>query len=89
LYRNGRDVARLEPAFPSNAVKLFRLPRYLWREAGGDVWALAASTLVRDSAERFRALARLLWFAGYVRETWFARSSAFDRSASTGISHHA
>ena len=80
LYRNGRDVARLEPAFPSNAVRLFGLPRYLWRQAAGDVRALAAATVVADPAERFRALVRVLWFAGYVRETCFARWRRVERA---------
>ena len=50
------------------------------RQAGGDVWTLAMATLARDSAARFRAWVRLLWFAGYAQETWFARERVGGRA---------
>jgi glucosyl-dolichyl phosphate glucuronosyltransferase len=84
FFQNGKDVARLEPAFPSPWTRLLGLPRYLWREAASDSASLVAATVRRNAAERFRAATRLLWFSGYLVESWRApmrlRGRASDRS---------
>ncbi len=82
FYRNGRDVARLEPLFPSASASLLGLPRYLWRQAGGDLWSLMGAVVTGRSAERFRAGTRLLWFSGYVTETWCVRPQARPQASS-------
>jgi glycosyltransferase involved in cell wall biosynthesis len=71
LYRNGRDVAILEPSFPATTARLLKLPRYLWRQAVSDAAAAAWATIWRNPRERCRASMRLLWFSGYVREAWW------------------
>jgi GT2 family glycosyltransferase len=76
LYQNGRDVARLESAYAPSAAVLFGLPRYLWRNAFVDVFAVIRSSLGGDAARRFAATLRVLWFAGYVRESWFGTSAS-------------
>ena len=70
FFQNGKDVARLEPAFPSRSARFLGLPRYLWREAATDGWTLLAATVRRKAPERFRAAVRLLWFSGYLFESW-------------------
>jgi glycosyltransferase involved in cell wall biosynthesis len=71
LYQNGRDVARLERAYASTVTRLLGLPRYLWQNAFGDVLAVIRASLGGDATARFAATLRVLWFAGYVRESWF------------------
>jgi glycosyltransferase involved in cell wall biosynthesis len=74
LYQNGRDVARLDRAYPPAGVAwLLRAPRYRWRLALQDVVAAARAALRGDRADRFGAATRLVWFAGYLRESWFGR----------------
>jgi glycosyltransferase involved in cell wall biosynthesis len=75
LYQNGRDVARLEAAY-STAVRLLGIPRYLWRAAPADALAALHAFGTGDSRRRFAAGVRLIWLAGYVRESWFGRTSA-------------
>jgi glycosyltransferase involved in cell wall biosynthesis len=70
LYQNGRDVARLEAAYPHSSDTLFGIPRYRWREAVMDAWRATEATFRGDVATRFAALTRILWLGGYVRETW-------------------
>ena len=71
LYQNGRDVARLEATHTPAAKRLLGVPRYLWRQGAANVARLALS---RHPAERFAASTRVLWLAGYLRETWRAAS---------------
>jgi glucosyl-dolichyl phosphate glucuronosyltransferase len=71
LYQNGRDVARLETAYAAHARHLLGVPRWLWRQSAVDVRTAVAATIARDPAERVAASLRVLWFAGYVRQTWF------------------
>jgi len=68
LYQNGRDVARLETAYPDSR-RLFGVPRYRWRQAAADVVTYAGS-LAAGSAARVAAASRLRWNAGYLRESW-------------------
>jgi glycosyltransferase involved in cell wall biosynthesis len=69
LYQNGRDVARLEATHTGPVKRLLGVPRYLWRQSAVN---LARVLVALHPAERFAASARVLWFAGYVRETWRA-----------------
>jgi hypothetical protein len=74
LHQNGRDVARLERAYPARGVtSLLRAPRYLWRQAAVDGAAALGAALRGDRRGRFGASVRLIWFAGYLREAWFGR----------------
>jgi hypothetical protein len=76
-------VARLEQAFPPPAARrLLRAPGYLWRQAAGDAAAAIRATVRGDRARRFDAAARLLWFAGYLRESWFGRHATAPHDAS-------
>jgi glycosyltransferase involved in cell wall biosynthesis len=73
LHHNGRDVARLDDAYRRQVPRLFRAPRYLWRQAAGDAASAITAAARRDPALRFGAAGRLVWFAGYLREAWFGR----------------
>ena len=66
LYQNGRDVARLDAAHTPPVKRLLGVPRYLWRQGALNMTRLASL----HPARRFAASTRVLWFAGYVRETW-------------------
>ncbi len=69
-------MARLERAYASTAPKLFGLPRYLWPNAFFDALAVIRTSLGGDATRRFAATLRVLWFAGYVRESWFGSSDS-------------
>ncbi len=73
FYQNGRNVATIEAGYPRRMAVLFGVPRYQWREAAANVARLAAACVGFDAPQRLRRLVSLLWFAGYVRETWFGR----------------
>ena len=45
--------------------------RYLWRQLIADAGATVRAALAGDAARRFAAAVRVLWFAGYLRESWF------------------
>lgn len=71
LYQNGRDVSRLEAAHDDGDVRrLLGVPRYLWRQAALD--AVSMVKAAGNPRERFVASTRLIWFSGYVRDTWSA-----------------
>jgi glycosyltransferase involved in cell wall biosynthesis len=70
LYQNGRDVARLESAYASRVRRLMGVPRYLWRQAAGDMARGARAALRGDTRDRVATGLRLVWFGGYVREAW-------------------
>jgi len=75
LHQNGRDVARLDHVYSRRGVsRLLGVPRYLWRQAVFDSVDAAGAALRGDRAVQFGSSGRLIWFAGYVRETWFGRS---------------
>jgi glycosyltransferase involved in cell wall biosynthesis len=76
LYQNGRDVARLERAYPPNATKWLGVPRYLMRHAACDAASAVGAALTGDGATRFASVLRVLWFAGYLRDSWFAGADA-------------
>jgi glycosyltransferase involved in cell wall biosynthesis len=71
LYQNGRDVSRLETAYAASMRHLLGVPRYLWRQAAADTWSALAAALNGNRAARFAASVRVLWFGGYLRESWF------------------
>jgi hypothetical protein len=71
LYQNGRDVSRLESAYTTAVRRLFGVPRYLWRQAAGDLAATIGALFVADESRRFATLVRLIWFGGYVRAAWW------------------
>jgi glycosyltransferase involved in cell wall biosynthesis len=83
LHQNGQDVARLHRTYPLSVRRLFRAPRYLWRQAADDSLAAIAATVKRDAARRFSAAGRLIWFAGYLREAWVGRAVSHEEGASS------
>lgn len=72
LYQNGQDVARLESAHAQRVRRLFGVPRYLWRQAALDAVSLVKAGVAGDARKRFAASTRLIWFGGYVRDSWCA-----------------
>lgn len=76
LYENGRDVARLETLHTSPVPRLLGVPRYLWRQAATSVWSLMRAALTDNAAARFAASVRVLWFGGYLRQSWFGNRAA-------------
>jgi glucosyl-dolichyl phosphate glucuronosyltransferase len=76
LYQNGRDVAAIERAYPPRVTSVLGVSRYLWRQLIADLAVSATVWHPRDGgARRFAAVVRVLWFAGYVRESWFGGTS--------------
>jgi glycosyltransferase involved in cell wall biosynthesis len=73
LYQNGRAVARLESSYPIAVARLFRVPRYLWREAALNAWRAVRGVLGGDRPSGFAFALRVLWFGGYIREAWLGR----------------
>jgi glycosyltransferase involved in cell wall biosynthesis len=76
LYQNGQDVARLERAYPASVPFLFGVPRYLWRQVMVDAHSMIHAAIGRDDARRFASALRVLWFLGYLRESWLRMSSS-------------
>lgn len=76
LYQNGQDVAKLEATFESALPRLLGVPRYMWRQAVNDAVAWTAALGRGDEARRFASLLRIVWFRGYVRESWVGRRTA-------------
>ena len=71
LYQNGQDVARLERSYPLSVPFLFGVPRYLWRRLIVDALSTVRASIGGDGARRFASALRVLWFLGYLRESWF------------------
>ena len=76
LHQNGRDVARLETAYTTTLRRWLGVPRYLWRQAIADAVAAIGAALAGDARRRFAAALRLIWFGGYLRESWFGAGDA-------------
>lgn len=72
LYQNGQDVSRLEAAHVGGVRRLLGVPRYLWRQAAGDAVTMVKAGVAGDSRGRFAASTRLIWFGGYIRDSWAA-----------------
>jgi O-antigen/teichoic acid export membrane protein/glycosyltransferase involved in cell wall biosynthesis len=69
IYRNGHDVARLERSYAAAVPFLFGVPRYLWRQTIADALSAVRAAIGGDDARRFASGLRVLWFAGYLRES--------------------
>ena len=72
LYQNGQDVSRLESTHAANIRRLLRVPRYLWRQAAADAVSMVKAGVAGDTRGRFAASTRLIWFSGYIRDSWGA-----------------
>jgi glycosyltransferase involved in cell wall biosynthesis len=70
LYQNGQDVSRLESTHAHATRRLLGVPRYLWRQAALDAMSMVKAGVAGNERERFAASTRLIWFGGYVRDTW-------------------
>ncbi len=70
LYQNGQDVSRLEA--DSDVRRILGVPRYLWRQAASDAMSMVRAGIAGDGRGRFAASTRLIWFGGYVRDSWCA-----------------
>ncbi len=81
LHQNGRDVAKLEREYTTQLRRLFAVPRYLWRQAVADAVRAVRAALTRDDRGRFAAWLRLVWFAGYIRESWPAAAAGATSDA--------
>jgi glycosyltransferase involved in cell wall biosynthesis len=75
LYQNGRDVARLERGYVASVPFMLGVPRYLWRSLAADAVSTAGALIRGNGARRFASALRLLWFAGYARESWFGETA--------------
>ena len=72
LYQNGQDVSKLEATHPSGVRRLLGIPRYLWRQAAADAMSIVKAVVTGDRRGRFAAATRLIWFGGYIRDSWCA-----------------
>jgi glycosyltransferase involved in cell wall biosynthesis len=81
LHQNGRDVAKLEREYTTQVRRLFAVPRYLWRQAAADAAGAARAALMGDDRGRFAAWLRLVWFAGYLRQSWPAAAAGATSDA--------
>ncbi len=72
LYQNGQDVSRLESTHASSVHRLLGIPRYLWRQAATDALLILKAGVTGDRRRRFAASTRLIWFGGYLRDSWSA-----------------
>jgi glycosyltransferase involved in cell wall biosynthesis len=80
MYQNGRDVACLGAPYGKEVSRLLGIPRYLWRETA---WHASRALRCSIAGDRRAALAealRVVWFAGYVRETVRLRTRPLSTS---------
>jgi glycosyltransferase involved in cell wall biosynthesis len=73
LYQNGQDVARLEIAYTPGQARLLGVPRYLWWRAAANGLRSARAAVMGDSRTRFASVGQLIWFGGYLRQSWLRR----------------
>ena len=76
LFQNGGDVACLERSYAVAVAMLLGVPRYLWRQAVKDALSAVRAAVTGNRAQRFASAVRVIWFAGYLRESWFGRAAA-------------
>ena len=76
LYQNGQDVARLERAYASSVPFMLGVPRYLWRQLIADALSMVRASIGGDGARQFASVLRVLWFLGYLRESWFGEAAS-------------
>lgn len=74
LHDNGRVVSAIEREFPTTSRYVLGVPRYLWRQAAGELARLGRPGRGGRDANRFVSLTRLSWFLGYLRGAWQGRS---------------
>jgi hypothetical protein len=55
---------------------LFGVPRYQWRQLVADATTTARASIGGDGARRFASALRVLWFFGYLRESWFGGAAS-------------
>jgi Glycosyl transferase family group 2 len=67
---NGRIVALLESDFPTTDRYFLGVPRYLWRAAFAHMSSAVGSAPGANPAAQFGSRVRLLWFLGYLEQTW-------------------
>jgi glycosyltransferase involved in cell wall biosynthesis len=70
LFQNGQDVAKLQKIYRQPGRRLLKVPRGLWRDAAQAVRRGIGASIAGDPARRFAASVRLIWIAGYLRESW-------------------
>ena len=75
LHQNGRDVARIERSHAASLPFVLGAPRYLWRQLIADAMSTVRASIGGDDARRFASAVRVLWFAGYLRESWFGEAA--------------
>jgi len=69
MYQNGRDVACLGAPNGKDVPRLLGVPRYLWRETAWHASRAFRFSIIGDRRTALAAALRVVWFAGYVRET--------------------
>ena len=69
MYQNGRDVASLGAPDGKQVSRLLGIPRYLWRETAWHASRALRCSIAGDRRAALAAALRVVWFAGYVRET--------------------
>ena len=78
FYQNGHDVALLEQSYRSAVRRWLDVPRHLWRQALGNVASVLSPRSTHST--RFAKFLELMWFAGYVRHTWFGERPRAGRA---------
>ena len=73
FHGNGRIVALLESDFPTTDRYLLGVPRYLWRNAAGDLAGGVRALMNGDRVARLAREVRLRWFLGYLQQSWGSR----------------
>lgn len=81
LFENGQMVAGLERQFPSTPHHLLGVPRYLWRQAAGDVARFLAACRPGAGRARFSAETRVLWFLGFLYAAWGRRPDGASKGS--------
>ena len=85
LFQNGRDVAKLQRTYRPVGKRLLRVPRGLWRDAAEAGGRGIGAAIARDPARRFAASVRLIWIAGYLRESWVRSGVHHTTAGDIGI----
>ena len=70
FYDNGAVEAQMEQLYPTTDRYVLTVPRYLWRQAVGDVGALLRGVLTLDRKRMVASGTRVAWFFGYLRYRW-------------------
>jgi hypothetical protein len=63
----------MEERYPTTGSYLLRVPRYLWRQALGDVGGVLLGLVTLDAKRIVASITRLEWFVGHVRYSWISR----------------